>query len=115
MANVFAFYDPADPHPLTRLWLRSWAARGWTPRLVLPSETGAGLSIRQVANRRGGGLVVNMGEMNFSRKPRTRRPSKREHGSPGWDAASTVVFPRGPLGIERTEEEVLHCGRSLEC
>lgn len=111
--SVFAFYDPRSPHPLTRLWVKSWAARGWIPRLILPSETEAGLTPRQVANRRGGGLLVTMGEINFSRKPRTRYPVKRTFGDPGWEKADTVLFSRGPLGLEREEEEILHCGRPL--
>lgn len=113
--NVFSFYDPADPHPLTRLWIKSWSARGWVPRLILPSETETGLTLRQVANRRGGGILTTPAEINFSRTPRTQFSIKRQHGERGWEAAATVVFSRGPLGMERTEDEVLHCGRPLAC
>lgn len=110
---MFAFFDPDAPHPLLRLWIKTWSARGWTPRLILPSETETGLSLRQAANRRGGGVVTTAGEINFSRKPRTKHPTKRNFGDPGWQKADTVVFARGPLGIEPTEEEILHCGRAL--
>jgi hypothetical protein len=110
MMNVFAFFDPADPHPLTRLWIKSWAARGWRPRLIIPSETEGGLSLRQVANRRGGGLVVTAATINFSRS--TRKKNSRATKWP--DVTGDVVnFERGPLGMERSEDDVLHCGRPL--
>jgi hypothetical protein len=112
--NVFSFYDPADPHPLTRLFIKSWSARGWVPKLILPSETESGLTLRQVANRRGGGIVTSAAEINFSRRPKTKYPTKRGYGEPGWDKSDTVIFPRGPLGLEVTEDDVLHCGRPLD-
>jgi len=104
--NVFAFYSPDDPHPLTRLWVKSWAARGWIPRLILPSETGTGLTYRQVANRRGGGPVVSINEINFARKPRTEHPTKGEF--PDGLQKDVVIFPVGS-----SEDTVLHCGRPL--
>jgi hypothetical protein len=106
--NVYAFFDPDSPHPLTRLWIKSWAARGWAPKLILPSETEAGLTLRQVANRRGGGPVVTMDRINFSWRPRARKqPSSTLFPSTRGDV---IVFPKGA-----TEDDVLHCGRELKC
>lgn len=104
--NVFAFYDPDSPHPLTRLWIKSWAARGWTPRLILPSEREGGLSDRQIANHRGKGTLSTLNAINFSRKPRTERPRKTDWPDADGDV---VIFPTGA-----TEETVLHCGRDLD-
>jgi hypothetical protein len=109
--QVFAFYDPADPHPLTRLWIKSWAARGWVPRLILPSDTER-LTLRQAANRLGGGLLVTAATINFSRGPRKKHFKTTKAPDVTGDV---VIFERGPLGIEKTEEDVLHCGRTLEC
>jgi hypothetical protein len=106
VSNVFAYFDPADPHPLTRLWVKSWAARGWIPRLILPSEINTGLTLRQVANRRGGGLVTTPADINYARTPRTQHPRKSRFPDVSGD---TVIFPEG------TEDEVLHCGRPLQC
>lgn len=103
--NVFCFYDPADPHPLTRLWVKSWSARGWIPRLILPSETETGLTLRQVANRRGGGIISTASEVNFSRSTRKKHPTKTQYPDITGD---TVIFARS------TEDDVLHCGRPLD-
>lgn len=104
--NVFAFFDPDSPHPLTRLWVKSWSARGWIPRLILPSEREAGCTDRVIANHRGGGLVTSLNAINFSRKPRTKSPTKGRY--PAQLQRDVVLFPD-----DSTEDTVLHCGRPL--
>lgn len=126
MPNVFAYFDSSEHAELNqcamlRLWFRSWAARGWTPRL---------LTIRNAINHpRFEALrhdprnlcymaaecakvkwVCPVEAINFNFTPANYRkqgvPLYRSYGSVGWEGAGVVHFENC-----HDAEIVTHCGR----
>ena len=82
-----------------RLWVLSWAARGWQPRVLLSDEDYDG-------------LFVTPDTINFSHKS-TRKRQYSLHmatfGRDGWDTHSLVRFPDA-----QTDDDILACGRPLD-
>lgn len=126
--NVFTYWD-SSPHAdtnqasLLRLWVRTWSARGWEPRI---------LTVRNAARHpRFGTLgsihsnlphlaaesakvrwLVPVHAMNFSFTPAQYRksgsPRIHHFHSAGWDTAPVVDFPN----VHDTDI-IEHCGRPL--
>lgn len=65
--RVFATFDPDNPHPLTRIWITSWRAQGWRPKIILAPD--------RPRNHRGRDkfIVSRFDEINFSLRPGDRR------------------------------------------
>lgn len=85
---VFADYSEAAA-PLIRVWVRSWTAQGWTPRLLFKSKPPVGA------------VKVTPWVVNFSHKSGPIRPKR--YGAPGWQNSPLVRFPS-----TATEEDILN-------
>jgi hypothetical protein len=102
---IFARFDPADPHPLARVWAKSWEANGWTVKLIIPSEDSRAMERR--AGRRKHRLST-FNDINFSQSPKA--PIRRAKlGTRSWLTAGIVEFPAGS-----TEETVRNSGRKWD-
>jgi len=126
--NVYTYFDSsehADSNQamLLSLWVRSWSARGWKPRI---------LSVRNAARHKSFSLFANdarehprlaaeaagvkwlcpMTTMNFGLSPAQYRrkgaPLLRHFHEVGWQSASLVDFPN-----VHDADVILHCGRPL--
>jgi len=81
-----------------RLWVLSWAARGWEPRILLKDETPKG-------------FLVSADTINFSQRPPKRNQGMciANFGFPEWLTGALVSFPDA-----KTDEDILACGRPLD-
>jgi len=82
-----------------RLWVLSWAARGWQPRILLSGEKFSG-------------ILVSPSAINFSQKPpktKHKRISVMTFGDDDWEESPVVVFPDA-----QTDDGILACGRPLD-
>lgn len=81
-----------------RLWVLSWAARGWQPRILLSGEKCTG-------------CYVTPDSINFSQKPRKGPPFFHVglFGHYDWKDEAIVRFPDA-----KTDEDILACGRPLD-
>ena len=106
--QVFAPFDESKVGIL-RLWVDSWAARGWSPRLLSPNEIrdAGGSAKKAVARRAGNALLLDLGVINFSHNCSSRLRVVAA-GRRGWKAATLVRFPAGA-----TPDDILNCGRKL--
>lgn len=99
--KVFTLFDPATAG-LLRVWARSWANRGWTPRLLTARDVKRHTP-QEVAEKRRG-VFVPPGVINFHFK-KNPMPFTRAFKETGWEGAALVKF--------ETEDEVLNCGRPI--
>lgn len=106
--KVFAVFS-GKKAGMVKIWARSWAAHGWTPRLLSEKEVRLAGTPRAAARARGGGLLADLGVINFG-YPVRNRPRRRviRWASTGWTDALLVRFPEGT-----TEERILECGRRI--
>ena len=103
--KVFAAYS-REKVGIVRVWAESWAARGWSPRLISPKEIREFGSPRKAAEARGGGILTDLLTINFAGR---RHPLKsRRFGRPGWEDAPLVRFTPGT-----DESSIRECGRCL--
>ena len=83
-----------------RLWVLSWAARGWEPRILLQHETIEGLFVRPTV-------------INFSERAPRKKPASLYVTcfgiQPDWREHSLVDFPDA-----MTDEDILACERPLD-
>jgi hypothetical protein len=101
--KVFADYEESEA-PLLRVWVRSWTARGWEPRLLSYPPTRFHPQMKP-----GTFLKVLPRVINFSFRPsRKGLPRVIGYGKRGWKTAALVRFPAGT-----TEDQVLTCGREF--
>lgn len=87
--------SPPNQGELLRVWDRSWRARGWKTKIILPGEAECG-------------LVVPYWWINFSYRPSMRNYTTRSFGDEEWMTADVVKFR-----ADITELQILECGRSL--
>ena len=107
MRRVFAVFESSKV-ALVRVWIDSWAARGWSPQLISPREIEEAGSVPQALRRRArGGAVTDLLAINFSGRPRDSLRAVRL-GRRGWQSAPVVRFPAGT-----SEADVFSCGRKL--
>jgi hypothetical protein len=94
---------------LVRVWMQSWEARGWQPRLVSEREVREYVTVRRAIKARGGGHLTDLRVINFSCTPRGRAHRKlSKFGRPGWELADLVGFPE-----DSTEQSIRDCGRPV--
>jgi len=96
--KIYTRFDENRPGVI-RLWVRSWSARGWTPRLLIGDEVAPGLEIPCD--------WINFSSRNPRSTPKARDIAWEFFREPGWQIQPVVSFPGA------TEEEILACGRSL--
>jgi len=85
--RVFALHDPDNPHPLTRLWIKSWRVNGWKPKIIIAPDTPAKHPGRDRY------IVSQFSEINTGMRPGDRR-----------NASNRKVYPPGS-----TEDTVFSC------
>lgn len=102
MRQVFARYDLQTRH-LIRLWMRSWKARGWRPRIYFGNSVPADF-------REGKDTEAPCNLINYSWSPRRPCTVAWDFSSPPAQnhEADVVIFPQ-----HATEAQILNCGRSL--
>jgi hypothetical protein len=126
--NVYTYWDSsehADPSQasILRLWVRSWSARGWSPR-ILTVRNAAKHPRFDVLGRISSNLphlaaevekvrwLVPIEAMNFSFTPAMHRksgtPRIHHFHSVGWESAPVVDFPN-----VHDADLIEHCGRPL--
>jgi hypothetical protein len=97
--KVFTVFRP-EQAKLLQVWARSWAANGWTTRLLLPRDGSPGRAAK-------GGKIVPPTLINYSLRPRHLWRHKK-FGAKGWESADLVLFPP-----DSTDETVIAAGRPL--
>jgi hypothetical protein len=109
--QIFAVFTQAEAH-LVRLWVDSWAARGWAPQLISAKEVEEMGSARRAAVRRcsvADAQVVPLCVLNFNCPVTAKRPLRPvRYGKRGWLSAGLVRFP-----VDMTEDRLAGCGRTL--
>jgi len=126
--NVYCYFDSSEhaesnqPHML-RLWVRSWTARGWTPRILTVRNAEKHPRYDQLkhdyrnlcmmaAEATNVKWVCPIEAINFSFTPRMFRkqgaPLARQFGSVGWESSPVVHFPN-----IHDMSLIEHCGRPL--
>jgi hypothetical protein len=108
--QIFAVFTQAEAH-LVRLWVDSWAARGWAPQLISAKEVEECGSPKRAAQRRGGprAEVVPLCTLNFGCPVSAKHPLRpARYGKRGWLSAGLVRFP-----VDMTEDRLAGCGRTL--
>ena len=65
--RVYAALNPDNPHPLARVWVKSWRESGWTPKILMPGES------PRSRTRRGKFRVSDFSEINRGLKPGDRK------------------------------------------
>lgn len=113
MANVYCYFDAsehADPAQaaLLRVWVRSWKARGWKPRILTVRNAakhadyalfkGDNCELPRLAQEAvRAKWLCPLNEINFSFTPAKFKklglPRQCRFGNPGWKEASVVNFP----------------------
>lgn len=128
MPNVFCYFDSSEhadasqPHML-RLWVRSWSARGWTPRILTvrnaekhPRYEDLKHDYRNLCMMAAEAAKVKwvcpIDAINFSFTPAMFRksgvPAPRHFHAAGWETAPVVDFSNiHDMSI------IEHCGRPL--
>lgn len=89
--RVFATFDPDKPHPLTRLWIRSWRANGWRPKIIIAPDKPSRHKGRDKF------IVSQLGEINVSLRPGDRRTSLNRRIYPPGSTEDTVFKQENPL------------------
>ena len=102
---IFARVTKRDVH-LVRVWARSWAKHGWTPRLYYQE----GRKVWRTNPRALKLPVVPLRVINFGLRPgkgRLEATPWHKHGE-DWKKDALVLFPGSA-----TEFFITHCGRKL--
>src|SRR6185503_6715530 len=96
---VYTTFDPDRPTVL-RLWVRTWAARGWTPRLLLSGEKSPAGHPHVACD------CINF-DFHWTTRPYAHLRARRA-GAKGWGTAPIVRFP-----FAATDEDIFAWGRAL--
>jgi hypothetical protein len=108
--QIFSAFTAVEAH-FVRLWVDSWAARGWEPQILSAKEVAACGSVKQAAIRRGGkhAEVAPLCALNFNCPVTAKKPLRPvRYGKRGWLSAGLVRFP-----VDMTEDRMADCGRTL--
>lgn len=128
MPNVYTYFDSspsADPNQATilRLWVRSWEARGWKPKILTVQNASRHPQYeklkadprelpRLAAESVGVKWITPWHAINFSFKPRDFKkfgsPKIIHFHSAGWESSAVVDFPN-----VHDPDVIEHCGRPL--
>jgi hypothetical protein len=128
MPNVYCYFDGSEHAPtnqakLLRLWVRSWRARGWTPRILTIQNAARhkqfdtlGHDFREwprlAMEAEGIKWLSDIHAINFSFTPREFRksgaPRAQHFHSAGWENAPVILFEN-----VQDPEVIEQCGRPL--
>jgi hypothetical protein len=121
--QVFTYWDssptadPAQPG-LLRLWVRSWAARGWKPRVLTARNAAKHPQFSKLDAREHPRLAMEsvkakwlspIGSVNFAFTPRVYN----KHGIARYALSIDPAAQHAALVIFSSAQEFERCGRSL--